>query len=378
MRWSGRFLWLAAVCAVSCAAARGASVVANGGFEAPDPADPQRPAHWQQPDGLGAQWTEAPAQPKGTVRGRAVRLDTRVPEHDMVARWRAQGLDAWVFDDPKKNPIAATYGLSFYSEAVRVTPGQAYRIAFDHLAEGGAKGAMVWVRGYGVVRASARVRERDVRDWAGLADELRAGAPAAASPAGRVWAYLPESVRALVEETPPGAAPAAEERPALARALTSVLLEPDLYARDAWQGVRLDADTRALLADHAQGKLRRPQILRLNRYLLEAAWPAALAPSRERRHLYDTYVNCFVDGAAWTHFDQVFHPTRRTPKVTEMRVMLFAYWPPGVYWFDNVSVTPAPLEDWEAQRARDQADLDAYRKAREAEHPAEPLPAPGP
>ena len=28
------------------------------------------------------------------------------------------------------------------------------------------------------------------------------------------------------------------------------------------------------------------------------------------------------------------------PEVTEMKVMLYAYWPPGLYWFDNVTIEP--------------------------------------
>ena len=32
-----------------------------------------------------------------------------------------------------------------------------------------------------------------------------------------------------------------------------------------------------------------------------------------------------------------------------MRVMLFAYWPPGVYWFDDVVITPIPMSEWEAE-----------------------------
>jgi len=40
----------------------------------------------------------------------------------------------------------------------------------------------------------------------------------------------------------------------------------------------------------------------------------------------------------WQHFSRIFNPTERTPKVASMRVMLFAYWPPGEYAFDNVAI----------------------------------------
>ncbi|MBN1899784.1 carbohydrate binding domain-containing protein [Candidatus Sumerlaeota bacterium] len=56
------------------------------------------------------------------------------------------------------------------------------------------------------------------------------------------------------------------------------------------------------------------------------------------REIYKTYLNCRFKGTDWQHFEQNFHPTSRTPRVTEMRVMIFSYWPPGEYRFDNIQV----------------------------------------
>jgi hypothetical protein len=61
----------------------------------------------------------------------------------------------------------------------------------------------------------------------------------------------------------------------------------------------------------------------------------------EKRRRWETYVACHSKGDGWTTCSQVFHPTKFRPDVTEMRVMLFAYHPPGVYWFDNVRIEPA-------------------------------------
>jgi hypothetical protein len=33
-----------------------------------------------------------------------------------------------------------------------------------------------------------------------------------------------------------------------------------------------------------------------------------------------------------------------------MRVMLYAYWPPGVYWFDNVAIEPVSQDVYERER----------------------------
>jgi len=40
----------------------------------------------------------------------------------------------------------------------------------------------------------------------------------------------------------------------------------------------------------------------------------------------------------WQTFSVGFNPTARTPKVEKMKVRLYAYWPNGVYYFDNISV----------------------------------------
>ena len=59
----------------------------------------------------------------------------------------------------------------------------------------------------------------------------------------------------------------------------------------------------------------------------------------EKRKIYETIVNCRTDDATkWKSFKQEFSPTKRRPAVTEMRVMLYAYYPPGVYLFDNVKI----------------------------------------
>ncbi|KPK69062.1 MAG: hypothetical protein AMJ84_10180 [Acidithiobacillales bacterium SM23_46] len=62
-----------------------------------------------------------------------------------------------------------------------------------------------------------------------------------------------------------------------------------------------------------------------------------------KRELYETYVSCRVfKRGQWYHFAQTFCPTDRTPAVTEIRVTLYAYWPPGLYYWDNVEITEVP------------------------------------
>jgi hypothetical protein len=180
--------------------------LANGGFEKTDATDPARPAGWDRVDGLGIQWVQSP----GDSHGRAIRMDTHFSEQEMQAQWIKTGLtNIWNIPKPGKNAIAETYGLSLYSAAMPVKPGQAYRITFDFKGHSG--GAKVWVRGYGMVQG-------------------------------------------------------------------------------------------------------------------------------EKRRRWETYVDCHAKDDGWTTCSQVFHPTKARPDVSEIKVMLFSYYPPGVYWFDNVRI----------------------------------------
>ena len=60
----------------------------------------------------------------------------------------------------------------------------------------------------------------------------------------------------------------------------------------------------------------------------------------EKRRRWETIVNCRTKSDDWTHFEQDFHPTKARPEVTEMKIMLYAYYPAAVYWFDNVKIEP--------------------------------------
>lgn len=207
-------LWLGSV-----AGAAGAdSLLPNGGFQTAAAADPAKPAAWAKPDGLGVQWIDS----GDPAHGKAIRMDTRVSEKAMVEQWKKTGLtNEWNIPKAENNAIAETYGLSYYSDAIPVKPGQPYRISFDF--KGASSGGKVWVRGWGTV----------------------------------------------------------------------------------------------------QGKPRR---------------------------LWETWVRCNSQGGGWSACSQVFFPTKFRPAVTEMRVMLFAYYPAGIYWFDNVRLEPISVQAYEAEK----------------------------
>jgi hypothetical protein len=195
------------------------SLVLNGDFEQPARDQAAAPLGWDRPDGLGVQWTNAP----DPAHGKAIRLNTAVSEKAMVQSWQKTGLSGtWNIPNPADNAVAETYGLSFYSAAIPVKPGQPYKVTFDYLGPSG--GAKLWVRGWGL-----------------------------------------------------------------------------------FQG--------------------------------------------EKRRRWETTVECRVaNPRAWTTISQEFFPTRSRPEVNEMKVMLYAFFPAGVYWFDNVKIEPITLEEYERLR----------------------------
>jgi len=69
----------------------------------------------------------------------------------------------------------------------------------------------------------------------------------------------------------------------------------------------------------------------------------------QKKRLYEGTIDC-AGTSDWKTFSGVFHPTRYTPNVTEFKIMLFAYYPDGVAWFDNVRVEAVnDLDDPTAQ-----------------------------
>jgi hypothetical protein len=171
--------------------------------------------------------------------GKAICMNTAVSEIDMVAQWKKTGLnDIWDIPGAKKNPIAATYGLSLYSAYFPVTEGQPYKITFNYLGKDG--GGKVWCRGYGVIK-------------------------------------------------------------------------------------------------------------------------------ERRRRLYENVVKCYSDKPTeWITISKVFKPRLAKPskkrKITEMRVMLYAFWPASEYWFDNIKIESVTHEEYDAVIAEEKAALERHRQ----------------
>jgi len=87
-----------------------------------------------------------------------------------------------------------------------------------------------------------------------------------------------------------------------------------------------------------------------------------------RRVAYKVFKDCRC-GTEWRTFSMTVLPTLDAPDVRWVRVMLFAYWPQGTYFFDNVRLIeagndPSLPERWKIRQA--ERELSA-RRARERE-----------
>jgi hypothetical protein len=59
----------------------------------------------------------------------------------------------------------------------------------------------------------------------------------------------------------------------------------------------------------------------------------------QKKRVYEKKIECGSQGA-WKTFTDVAHPSHSPMPIDEFKIMLFAYFPAGVAWYDNVKVEP--------------------------------------
>lgn len=123
--------------------------------------------------------------------------------------------------------------------------------------------------------AVSRLHEDDVLDWKGLARALRDTPDEATRYLQR---GLPPATQSLLEAYDDAEEPSPELRAALLAGLNELLGDDQLYSPQRFDDAHVPAEARALLAQAPQGERR----VRLNRVLLEGAYPAVLALSFRR------------------------------------------------------------------------------------------------
>jgi hypothetical protein len=117
---------------------------------------------------------------------------------------------------------------------------------------------------------------KDVTDWPALLGGVkRQGAAAEPSPGKQILAQFDPKLRQQFNNVVSDKAPNASTQGELVKALNRALRSKTLYNADAWKGIEVPADAQALLK---KGSLSSEEVVQLNRRLLEAAYPGAIAP----------------------------------------------------------------------------------------------------
>ncbi len=69
-------------------------------------------------------------------------------------------------------------------------------------------------------------------------------------------------------------------------------------------------------------------------------------PDRYRRECYRWFLHANQEGKDWVHYAAPFPPRGGLPgNVQWLQIQVYAYWPPGTYYFDNVNLYPDPRQN---------------------------------
>ncbi len=59
----------------------------------------------------------------------------------------------------------------------------------------------------------------------------------------------------------------------------------------------------------------------------------------QKKRVYEKKIEC-VGQSAWKTYSDIAHPGRSPQPVDEFKIMLYADYPAGVAWYDNIKVEP--------------------------------------
>ncbi|MHC4547615.1 MAG: hypothetical protein ACYTEZ_02470 [Planctomycetota bacterium] len=112
------------------------------------------------------------------------------------------------------------------------------------------------------------------------------------------------------------------------------------------QAYRLTVDFRACAADGGQSKI-----------WVRGYGRIEVRGKPEWRRRYDSLHTLRTDDSGWHTYTNVFHPTKNTPRVERIRVMLYSYWPRGEYRWDDVRIVPIPDAEYRRAKATERSDV---------------------
>ncbi len=120
------------------------------------------------------------------------------------------------------------------------------------------------------------LRSEDVLDWEGLIAAIQTAAEDdTPSPARRIYDVLQPQAQQYVTGISPDQLPP-EVREGILEQINNVLTERELYDPEAWADVSMPGEAEDLL-DRPRDELSAPDVVRLNRLLLHAAFPDKIA-----------------------------------------------------------------------------------------------------
>jgi len=96
-------------------------------------------------------------------------------------------------------------------------------------------------------------------------------------------------------------------------------------------------------------------------------WVKAENMAGEKGCLYETYLSMrnAEDPKLWKKYEMVIQPTRFNPNVEAVGIQIFAYWPRGVFRFDNIIFREATPEEVKAYQAEQERIKEELRKRKE-------------
>ncbi|MBM4041957.1 MAG: LPS export ABC transporter periplasmic protein LptC [Planctomycetes bacterium] len=130
-------------------------------------------------------------------------------------------------------------------------------------------------------RGPHHLRVADVADWPAFVAALaKQGTASAPSPGKRLWEQLPEETRTILLSTVAGSFLGDRRKRAIVGALNAILGKPGFYREADFTGVALPLEAAEMLKLDPKA-MDEAQVRKLNRLLLEAAFPGQIAKGGE-------------------------------------------------------------------------------------------------